>query len=192
MSILKIMIPSLVGIYTFLVLALYFFQENFIFLPTPLEEDHAYKLTTSFEELSIEMDDGAIINALHLKAENPKGIIYYHHGNAGNLDRWGQIAAYFIQFQYDVLIYDYRGYGKSTGTRSEVNLHKDAEHIYKLLLKDWKEDQIILYGRSIGSGIASQLAANHSAKMLILETPFYSLKSIASYRFPFLPTSLLV
>ena len=138
------------------------------------------------------MTDGAMINALHFKADSSKGVIYYHHGNAGNLDRWGGIAEYFVQFGYDVLIYDYRGYGKSTGIRSEKTLHQDAQHIYDELLKEWPADQIILYGRSLGSGMACQVAANNDAKMLILETPFYSLKSMASWRFPFLPTRLLV
>lgn len=192
MSFIKITIGVIVGLYLLMVLVLYFFQENFIFLGEPLSQDHQYTFDTLFEERNFEMTDGAIINALHFKADSSKGVIYYHHGNAGNLDRWGSIAEYFVQFGYDVLIYDYRGYGKSTGTRSEKTLHQDAQHIYDELLKDWSADQIILYGRSLGSGMACQVAANNKAKMLILETPFYSLQSMASWRFPFLPTRLLV
>lgn len=192
MSFIKITLGTLVTLYVLLVLALYFFQENFIFLGEPLAQDHQYTFKTPFEQRNFEMADGAIINALHFKSAVEKGIIFYHHGNAGNLERWGEIAEYFIQFGYDVLIYDYRGYGKSTGTRSEKKLHQDAQHIYNDIRKDWSADQIIIYGRSLGSGMACHLAANNPSKMLVLETPFYSLQSIASWRFPFLPTGLLV
>lgn len=192
MSLIKITLGTIAALYVLLVLALYFFQENFIFLGESLAQDHRYSFDTPFEEQNFEMSDGAVINALHFKSDNRKGIIFYHHGNAGNLDRWGVIAEYFVQFGYDVLIYDYRGYGKSTGDRSEKTLHQDAQYIYDQLRKDWSDDQIIIYGRSLGSGMACHLAANNEAKMLILETPFYSLQSMASWRFPFLPTRLLV
>ena len=192
MSLIKIILGTLIGLYLLLALALYFFQENFIFLGEPLDQDFEYHFETPFEERNFKMMDGAVINALHFKADSSKGIIFYHHGNAGNLDRWGGIAEYFIPFGYDVLIYDYRGYGKSSGLRSEKTLHQDAQHIYEELRKDWTFDQIIIYGRSLGSGLACHLAANNPAQMLILETPFYSLQSMASWRFPVLPTSLLV
>ncbi len=192
MSILKITIGSLAGLYVLLVLALYFFQENFIFLGESLPQDYRYAFSTSFEELNFEMSDGAAVNALHFKSTEKKGIIYYHHGNAGNLARWGGIAQYFVQFGYDVLIYDYRGYGKSSGVLTEKTLHRDAQYIYDQLKNDWREDQIIIYGRSLGSGMACHLAANNASRMLILETPFYSLQSMAKFRFPLLPTRLLV
>lgn len=180
------------GLYLLMVLVLYFFQEHFIFLPEPLAPDYQYSFGSKFEERNFEMADGANINALHFKADSSKGIIYYHHGNAGNLARWGGIAQYFVQFGYDVLIYDYRGYGKSTGNRSEKALHQDARHIYDELKKEWNEEEIVLYGRSLGSGMACHLAAHNHAKLLILETPFYSLQSMARWRFPILPTRLLV
>lgn len=192
MSCIKITIGVLVGLYVLLVLVLYFFQENFIFLGEPLTQDYPYSFDTPFEEQNFEMEDGAVINALHFKADSSKGIIYYHHGNAGNLVRWGVIAAYFVQFGYDVLIYDYRGYGKSSGERSEKTLHQDAQHIYNELKKKWTDQEIIIYGRSLGSGMACHLAAHNNAKMLILETPFYSMQSMANWRFPFLPNTLLI
>ena len=192
MSIVKIILGTGLALYLLLVLALYFFQENFIFLGESLAQEHTYVFDTPFAERYFQMDDGAIINAIHFKSDASKGIIYYHHGNAGNLVRWGAVAEFFVPFGYDVLIYDYRGYGKSTGYRSEKTLHQDAQHLYDALKNEWSEDQIIVYGRSLGSGMASHIAANNNPKMLILETPFYSLQSMASWRFPFLPTRLLV
>lgn len=192
MSILKITIGSLVALYLLLVLVLYFFQENFIFLGEPLPQNYRYSFNTPFQERNFTMKDGAVINALHFQSREKKGIIYYHHGNAGNLVRWGEVAEYFVSFGYDVLIYDYRGYGKSTGKRTEKILHQDAQYIYDALAQDWRSDQIVIYGRSLGSGMASHVAANNAAKLLILETPFYSLQSMASWRFPFLPTRWLV
>lgn len=192
MSAVKIAVGSIAVLYVVLAMALYFFQENFIFLGEPLPQDYHYKFETPFEELNFDMQDGAVINALHFKSEDRKGIIYYHHGNAGNLARWGGIAEYFVQFGYDVLIYDYRGYGKSSGQRTEENMYQDAKDIYAQLQSEWGEENILLYGRSLGSGLACELAGRNSPKMVILETPFYSLKSMAHYRFPFLPTGLLV
>ena len=192
MSILKIALGAMLTLYVLLVLALYFFQESFIFLGEPLPADYQYSFSSPFEEIDYTMTDGAIINALHFRSDQSKGIIYYHHGNAGNLARWGGIVQYFVQFGYDVLVYDYRGYGKSTGHRSEALMHQDAQFIYDQLKTSWNEDQILVYGRSLGSGLACQLASNNTPGKLILETPFYSLKSIAQWRFPFLPTSLLV
>ena len=183
--------PLLAG-YVFVALLLYFFQENIIFQGITLREDHLYTFQSAFEEVNFEIDDEVTINALHFKSNEPKGIIFYHHGNAGNLDRWGEIAEYFLQFQYDVLIYDYRGYGKSTGQRTEATLYSDAQFIYDQLKTTWKEEDIIVYGRSLGSGIASQLVANNSPKILILESPFYSLQSMAKDRFPIYPSGLLV
>ena len=69
----------------------YFFQERFIFLPTKLDQDFEYTFDAEFEEFFLDTDDGARLNAIHLKSEKPKGIIVYYHGNAGDLSRWGEI-----------------------------------------------------------------------------------------------------
>lgn len=171
---------------------LYFIQEKLIFLPTKLPADFEYSFQYPFEEIFLTAEDGAVLNALHFKNTNPNGVILYFHGNAGDLSRWGQIATYFVEKNYDVVIMDYRTFGKSTGVLSEEALKKDSQLFYEYVLKNYGEDRLILYGRSLGTGLASFLASKNNPSQLILETPYYSMLDVAKERFPYLPLSFLL
>ncbi|WP_370003151.1 alpha/beta hydrolase [Winogradskyella sp.] len=163
-----------------------------MFLPSTLAQDYKYQFDYPFEELFLKIEDEATINALHFKAENPKGVILYFHGNAGDLSRWGKITEFFVEKRYDVLVMDYRTYGKSIGKLSEDAIYKDAQYCYDYLLERYSENEITLYGRSLGTGIASYLASKNNAKRLILETPYYSILDIAKHRFPMFPVKQLL
>jgi len=89
-------------------------------------------------------------------------------------------------------VMDYRTYGKSTGKLSEENLYSDAQQFYEYVNERFPENEIILYGRSLGGAFATRLAAENNPKMLILESPFYNLKSVAKSRFPIVPIDLLI
>jgi len=167
-------------------------QEKLIFLPTQLSQEYEYTFDRPFDELFLDTEDGARLNALRFKVENPKGIIVYYHGNAGDLSRWGTITGYFEQFDYDVLVMDYRTYGKSTGRLGEEEMYQDAQLFY-LKAKEWfSEDQIIVYGRSLGTTFATHVASHNNPKELILESPFYSLEAVAKKRYWFLPVGPLL
>lgn len=172
--------------------ALYFFQEKILFLPTTLEQDYQYNFDYPFEELFLKTEDDASINALHFKTENSKGVILYFHGNAGDLSRWGKITEHFVEKNYDVLIIDYRTYGKSTGKLSEQAFYNDAQYCYDYLLRHYSENKITVYGRSLGTGIASYLASKNRPQQLILETPYYSILDVAEHRFPMFPVKQLL
>jgi fermentation-respiration switch protein FrsA (DUF1100 family) len=180
------------GLYLMITASLYALQEKLLFLPTVLDQEHTFIFKHNFEELFFKTEDSASINAIHFKTENPKGVILYFHGNAGDLQRWGIIAGYFVDRQYDVLIMDYRTYGKSTGKLSEQALYSDAQLCYDYVKKQYSEDKITLYGRSLGTGIASYTAAKNNPKQLILETPYYSILDVAQLRFPFFPIKRLL
>lgn len=171
---------------------LYLLQEKMLFLPTVLEQDYAFEFSQPFEELFLKPNDETVINAIHFKVENPKGIILYFHGNAGDLSRWGTITEYFVEKQYDVLVMDYRTYGKSTGVLSEQALYDDAQFCYDYIKDRYAENDISLYGRSLGSGIATYLASKNKPKQLILETPYYSITDVAQSRFPMFPVEKLL
>ncbi|MDT0607522.1 alpha/beta hydrolase [Croceitalea rosinachiae] len=171
---------------------LYFLQEKFIFLPTKLPQNHVYQFSESFEEFFLNTPDGATLNGLHFKIEDPKGVILYFHGNAGDLSRWGEIATYFVKKSYAVIIMDYRTYGKSTGKLSEKHLFSDAQLFYNYALENYREKEITIYGRSLGAAIATQLASKTKPSKLVLETPFYNLYDVAKTRFSFLPLKLLL
>jgi pimeloyl-ACP methyl ester carboxylesterase len=116
-----------------------------------------------------------------------KGLILYFHGNAGNLARWGAIYSDFESFGYDMFIMDYRGFGKSRGKKSNRLLHGDAFMVYEKMSRYYEGKTIIIYGRSIGSGFACELAARANPKFLFLETPFSSISDLFYTYYPFLP-----
>jgi len=169
----------------------YFRQESMIFYPEALPPDFQYSFPARFDEVALS-SDGAVINALHFKTDNPKGVIIYFHGNAGNLRGWGEVALDFTRLNYDVLIPDYRGYGKSTGKiQSEAMLHRDAAVAYRYLEERYRENQIIIYGRSIGTGIAAYLAKDTRPHMLILESPIFNMRDLAGHHYPLMPGVLV-
>lgn len=182
----------LVAVYLMIGASLHFFQEKILFLPTKLEQDYTFQFNYPFEELFLKTDKNAVINAIHFKVEKPKGVILYFHGNAGDLSRWGKIAEYFVAMNYDVLIMDYRTYGKSKGNLSEQGFYKDAQFCYDFLLKQYAEDEITIYGRSLGTGIASYITSKNNPRQLVLETPYYSILDVAKSRFPIFPVKHLL
>lgn len=179
-------------IYVGILTLMYFMQENLIFFPEKLPPDYTYSFEGNFREVNFDTGGDIRINALHFKAGTAKGLVLYFHGNAGSLASWGDVAKDFTPFGYDVLIMDFRGYGKSTGKiQNEEGLHHDAEFIYKEMLKQYKEEDIIIYGRSIGTGIASKLAVAHSPGQLVLETPYFSFPDLVKHIYPFVPAFLV-
>ena len=192
MSAFKFILVGLVVLYIAFGFIMFLFQEKLIFLPVKLPSDYTYSFETDFEEYFIAMEDGAEVNALHFRHPKPKGLIVYFHGNAGSLARWGQVVLPFVALGYEVLIYDYRGYGKSTGKRSKQKLLSDASTVYSFATELTSEKQIILFGRSLGSAFASHLAGLNHPKKVILETPFYSLEDVTNRILPIYPTSLLL
>ena len=158
---------------------IYFFQHKLIFFPEVLLPNHSFSFDHTFEELNYKTTEGVQINALHFKAPEPRGIVYFHHGNAGSLRSWGLIADVFLDLGYDILIYDYRGFGKSQGRISEEHMYHDAQFIYDELKKQYSENDIVVYGRSIGTGVATKIAADNNPGRLVLESPYYNLPDLA-------------
>lgn len=118
---------------TLIILAglLYFFQEQLIFHPQKLAKDYTFSFPQPFEELNIPVDEQTTLNGLLFKTESPKGLIIYLHGNAGSLASWGKVAKAYTDLNYDIFIYDYRGYGKSEGTiKNETQLYTDNQKLY--------------------------------------------------------------
>lgn len=165
--------------YVLLVLVVYFFQAKIVFQGRSLPPDYVFQFDTPFEEVNFNTADGASINALFFPAAQiSKGAILYLHGNRGNLVRWGKEHAGFNRLGYDCLFIDYRGYGKSTGQPSEEGLYQDAEAAYQWLADQYPTDSIILYGRSLGSGVAAYLAQKYPARLAILETPYNNIPDL--------------
>jgi alpha-beta hydrolase superfamily lysophospholipase len=176
--------------------AYYLLQEKILFHPVKLDENYQFPFKASFTEHNLITTDNAKINTVWFKATSsnniPKGVIVYCHGNADNIDRWGQIVEKLLPLGYDILVFDYRGFGKSTGTISEKALFADTQMVYDFAKKHYSEKQIIIYGRSLGTGLATHLATTNHAKHLILETPYYSILELSQRYAEWLPTKLIL
>jgi len=177
----------LVVFYLVICLLLFLMQEQFIFFPTKLPQDYVFNYPNA-TEVFLPIKDNQHIHGLYFSNnEQPKGVVLYFHGNAGALDSWGNVANNFLPLGYDALVMDYRTFGKSQGKLSEQNLYDDAQLAYDYLLKKFKAENIVIYGRSIGTGVASNLASNNMCKTLILETPYYDLYDVVKNHFKAIP-----
>ena len=187
------LIILLLAAYFLISLLLYILQDYLLFKPEKLPADFQfYYEHQETEEYNVETRDGAVINGLRFKAKNPKGIVFYLKGNSKSIKGWGKFAVDFTRHGYDVLMVDYRGFGKSTGRRTQKAVKRDMQVVYDKIKQKVDEKYIILYGRSLGSGFATKLASMNNPRMLILDAPYYSLKNVAKKYMPFMPLSLLL
>jgi len=161
-------------------------QRSFILHPKKLDKTYEYAFDFKFQEVNFPIEEGHV-NAIQAYTSNneSKGVVLYFHGNADNLKRWGRLSKDFTDRGYDVLMMDYRGFGKSDGKATELNMYTDAERLYEFALEEYDPENIIVYGRSIGSGVATQLASKRKVKSLFLETPFHSIEDVVKHKYPF-------
>lgn len=188
---LKVVSAFLIVIYVLAGTSLYFNQEKILFLSRVLPNDYNFKFSYPFEEIFLETD-GGIINMIHFKIKDPKGVILYFNGNSRNLASWGRRAQFLVEKQYDVLVMDYRTFGKSKGELSETAFYSDAQYGFNYLKERYEEKNISVYGRSLGTGIAVYIASNNMPKQLVLETPYYSIVDVGQSRFPMFPVNWLL
>ncbi len=177
----------IIGSIVFLSVIAYFVQDKFIFKPEKLHPDFKFKYDIPFRELNFDIQAGVRINGLHFYREDPKGLIIYFHGNTRSIKGWGKFAKDFYRYQYDVVLVDYRGFGKSTGKRSETDMLEDMQFVYSSLAKQYHENHLIVYGRSMGSGFATKVASDNNPRYLILDAPYYNFRKVVERFLPFLP-----
>ncbi|MBK8491482.1 MAG: alpha/beta fold hydrolase [Saprospirales bacterium] len=170
-------------------------QEYFIFRPERLSQGYTFVFQRPYEELFLSSGTNGRLNALWFRQDQqPKanGVILYFHGNSGSLRRWGHLHYFFSQLGYDFFTYDYRGYGKSKGLRTEQLMYQDAQAVYNFIRQHYPPEQIVIFGRSLGSAFATWLAGRVEARMVILETPFASMRHLFRAYFPFLPPAFFL
>ena len=176
-----------IGSIIFLSIIIYFVQEKFFFRPEKLKQDFEFKYDIPFKELFFDVEPGVRINGLHFYRDQPHGLILYFHGNTRSIKGWARYARDFYRYNYDVVLVDYRGFGKSTGKRSEKEMLNDMQFVYEALLKQYREDHIIVYGRSMGSGFATKIASENKPRYLILDAPYYNFRKVVERFLPILP-----
>lgn len=180
-------------VYGGLCLVLFLRQSRMVYYPDRTIQTTPAEINLAFETLRIPTADGEHIGAWYVPAEKARGTVMICHGNAGNIGDRLHIIALYHGLGMNVLIFDYRGYGASTGKPTEEGTYHDARAAWNYLREQRgiPPQQIVICGRSLGGAVAAQLASEVKAAGLILEATFTSLPDMASHLYPWLPVKLL-
>ena len=181
-------------IYITIGIAFYFFQDLILFHPVSLKRDYKYDFTVPYKEFNIPVNEESNLNVIQFPATHSitKGAVVYLHGNKKNISWYTKYTPYFTRQGYEVWMIDYPGFGKSTGKFNEQTLYAWALQLYKLVNTHFSADSIIIYGKSMGTGIAAQLASKVNCKRLILESPYYDYPSVAKHYLPIYPVNWML
>jgi len=173
---------------------LYFIQDKLLFHPVAVEATTPYAFKQAHREVLIPLDQSSSFHIVQFTVPDSvkKGVVLYFHGNKTNISRYEKFAINFTRNNYEVWMIDYPGYGKSTGVLSESIVYEEALQMYQLARIQFKPNQIIIYGKSIGTGIAAQLASIRDCRHLILETPYYGLAALINRYFWMYPVNKMM
>jgi alpha-beta hydrolase superfamily lysophospholipase len=175
-------------IYAFLGIIIYYLQDYLFFQSLAVRQNHTYNFSIPYREVNIPYSQTRNLNIIQFETSaKPRGVVLYFHGNRKNIGWYAKFAPMFTAEGYEVWMLDYPGYGKSTGKITEEVLYDYALQLYKLAAKKYQAGDIIIFGKSMGTGLATNLASRVDCKMVILETPYYSLSSVAAHFFPIYP-----
>jgi len=192
LKLLSQLILVLLLVYVLFSALIYFRQDSLIFYPNfPSREltSTPSHIGLSYESISLTTEDSTILHGWFISHPQEKAVVVFFHGNAGNISHRIQTIQLMHELALSVLIFDYRGYGKSQGKVSEKGLYLDAKAAWSYLTTSmgYENNDIVIWGRSLGAAIAANLAANKQAKAVILESTFTSVPDMASQLYPFLP-----
>ncbi len=183
----------LVGVYVALAACLFIWQRKFIYFPDKQRPELSEVNVSGLREVTLTTFDGLRLLAWYVPAMPGRPTVLYFHGNAGNIgDRAAHISI-FAQAGYGFFIPEYRGYGGNPGSPDENDFFADANTALEFLHTQGVDDaHTVVYGESLGTGVAAYIAASHPIAALILEAPYTSLTAIAAERFPFMQTQFLL
>lgn len=190
------MIKNIIYIFIVMIFVLVYFryiERRSLYFPMQDIELVPNAVGLSYEDIYLDTDDGVKLNAWLVPAKDSKFTILFCHGNAGNISHRIEKILLLNKLGLDVLIFDYRGYGRSSGSPSEQGFYRDVEAVYSFLVskRNVSPDRIISYGESLGGAVAVDLASRRKTRALIVEATFSSAKDVARTVYPFLPTFLV-
>lgn len=183
--------------YAALCALVFVFQRRLSFAPGPPPLATPAALGLDFDELELATADGERLQAWLVRAPRagPAGeraLVLHCHGNAGNVEGRIPAAAALAALGFDTLLFDYRGFGASTGSPSEAGTYLDAEAAWDAAVaRGYRPERIALFGESLGGGVATELARRRGAAALVLESTFTSLPDVGARVYPWLPVRLL-
>ncbi|MDE2371885.1 MAG: alpha/beta fold hydrolase [Burkholderiales bacterium] len=181
-------------LYAALLLLAWWGQERLLFQPVRLAADHDFALPADVHETWVDVP-GARLHALHLRLPHPEGIVFYLHGNAGNLEGWFAGADFFRRANFDLYMIDYRGYGKSSGRiESQAQLDADVRAAWDAVAPQYPREtglRRVVFGRSLGTALAARLAAAVAPDLTVLVSPYTSMAEMQRLHYPWIPAALL-
>ena len=182
--------------YAVLAVALFFYQPNLLYFPDmPSREIYATPgdIRLDYEPLTLTTHDDEQLDAWFIPANPARGAVLFCHGNAGNISHRLDSIRQFHGLGLSVLIFDYRGYGQSTGRPTEKGTYRDVDAAWDYLVEQRgiPPEQIILFGRSLGASITADLATRQTAAGVILESAFTSVPDVAAQLYAWLPVRWL-
>ena len=186
-----LLITLLVG-YGAIVTLAYFAQRSLMYFPDRTRTPPAEAGLPQAEEIELTTGDGERVIAWHVPPRGDKPVVLYFQGNGGALNLRAQRFARLTSDGTGLIALSYRGYGGSTGRPSEAGLLRDAEATYAFATARYQAERLVLYGESLGSGVAVALAVEHKVGKVILEAPYTSAVEIGAAAYPFLPVRLLM
>jgi len=192
----RMLITVVIGLslgYLALVAFVYVRQPKMLYFPTREIEQTPAAIGLSFDEVRLKTADGLSIAAWHIPAPDARAVLLFCHGNGGNISHRLDSIRIFHDLGLSVLIFDYRGYGMSEGEPTEKGTYLDAEAAWNFLVKEKGVDpaRIVIFGRSLGSAVAAELAMRRKAGALIIESGFSSITDIGRKYYPHMPVSLI-
>jgi fermentation-respiration switch protein FrsA (DUF1100 family) len=180
--------------YLVIVLATMLLENRLVYHPSvyPAGDWKPYGLKV--EDAEFQAADGTKLHGWFLAREKPRAVVLLCHGNAGNLTGRADLLGAFVDAGASAMVFDYRGFGKSEGSPSEAGILQGARAARAWLANHCSvaEKDIVLFGESLGGGVAVDLAANDGARGLILQSTFTSLPDVAARFYPWLPVRLLM
>ncbi len=184
-----------VGLYAAALAAVWGAQERLIFSPVVIEAARRLSVESDVQERMVDVP-GARLSVLELRLPDPKGVVFFLHGNGGNLESWFVNTALYRDANFDLVMLDYRGYGKSTGRiENEAQLHADVRAVWDGVAARYAGRKVVFYGRSLGTGLAAALAAALPADaqpaLTMLVSPYTSMVALAREHYPWVPSALL-
>lgn len=193
-KLIKSLITAAALVYLGLCAYYYLFQTQIIYYPSKTVTATPKDIGLAYKNLTITTGDGVKINAWYIPAPSARATVLFSHGNAGNIGNRLESIAIMHELGANVLVYDYRGFGRSEGAAGEDGTYRDAEAAWEHLTKNESiaPERIILWGRSLGSAVAIELATRRKAGALIVESGFTSIVAVAKQVIPYLPMALLV
>ncbi len=185
---------TLFTIYSLIGIAFYFLQDYILFHPVSLKAKHRYDFSYPHKEYSLPINAVDTLNIVEFERTDTvtRGIILYFHGNKKNISWYARYMPFLTSNGYQVLMIDYPGYGKSRGRLTEQKLYDWATQAYKIAINRFSADSIIIYGKSMGTGIAAELASRRDCKRLILESPYYDFPSVVQHYLPIYPVKWML